>query len=68
MKVVWSLEEFGLLIKSFSKRIKNKAAEQKRGFLNMLLITLGASILGNLLAGKDVIRTGQGTIKADQYF
>ena len=36
--------------------------------LSMLLITLGASILRNLLAGKDVIRTCQGTIRADQYF
>ena len=32
----------------------------------MLLRTLAASILGNALAGKGVIRTGEGTIRADQ--
>ena len=30
----------------------------------MLLGTLGASLLGNMLAGKGVIRAGEGTIRA----
>ena len=30
----------------------------------MLLGTLGASLLGNLLTGKGAIRAGEGTIKA----
>ena len=52
MKVVKSLEESVLLIKGISETIRNKAKEQKRGFLAMLLDTLGASLLGNLLTGK----------------
>ena len=43
MKIAGSLEEYGLLIKGFNKTIKNEAKEQKRGFLSMLLCTLGAS-------------------------
>ena len=68
MKIVKSLEESGLLIKDVSKTIKNKAKEQKGGFLGMLLGTLGASLLGNLLTGKDTIRAGQGTIRAGPDF
>ena len=44
MKIVKSLEESGLLIKSVSETIKNEAKEQKGGFLSMLLGTLGASL------------------------
>ena len=51
MKIVISLEESGLLIKGVSERITNKAKEQKVGFLEMILGTLGASLLGNLLTG-----------------
>ena len=64
MKIVKSLEESGLLIKGVSKTIKNKANEQKGGFLGMLLGTLGATLLGiNLLTGKGTIRAGEGTIR-----
>ena len=59
MKIVKSLEESGFLIKSISKTIKIVAKEQKGGFLNMLLGTLGASLLGNLLTGKGTIGVGQ---------
>ena len=52
MKIVKSLEELGSLIKDISKTTKNKAKEQKGEFLGMLLGTLGASLLGNLLTGK----------------
>ena len=68
MKIVKSLEEFGLLIKGISKTIKNKAKEQKGRFLSMLLGLLGANLLGNLLTGKRAIRAGQGTIRAVQDF
>ena len=50
-----SLKESGLLIKRVSKTSKNKAKEQKGVFLGMLLGTLGASLLENLLAGKGTI-------------
>ena len=56
MKIVKPLKESGLLIKGVSETIKNKAKEQKRGFLSMLLGTLGASLLGSLLKGKGTIR------------
>ena len=68
MKIVKSPEESGLLIKGVSKAIKNKAKEQKGGFLRMLLGTFGASLLGNLLSGKDTITTDEGTVKAGQDF
>ena len=64
IKIVKSLEECGLLIKGVSKTIKYKAKEQKGGFLGMLLGTLDASLLGNLLTGTDTIRVGEGTIRA----
>ena len=52
MKIVKFLEESGLLIKGVSETIKNEAKKLKGGFLSMLLGTLGASLLGNLLIGK----------------
>ena len=64
MKVVKSLGESGLLIKGITETIKNEARERKRGFLPMLLGTLAASVLGNALTGRVVIREGEGTIRA----
>ena len=58
MKIVQSLKESDLLIKSISQTIKNEAKEQKGRFLGMLLGTLGATLLGNLLAGKGTISAG----------
>ena len=52
IKIVKSLKDSGLLIKGVSETIKNEAKEQKGGFPGMLSGILGASILGNLLAGK----------------
>ena len=66
MKIVKSLEESGFLIKDVSKAIKNDAKKQKGGFLRMLLGTLGASLLENLLTG--TIRAGERTIRAGQDF
>ena len=60
MKIVKSLEKSGLLIKGVNQTIKNESKEQKGRFLGMLLGTLGASLLGNLLTGKGVIATSQG--------
>ena len=66
MKIVKSLEESGLLIKSISETIKNEVKIQKGRFLGMLLGTLGASLLGNLLTGKGTVRAGEGTIRAGE--
>ena len=54
MKIVKSLEEYGLLIKGVSKTIRNEAKEQNGWFISMLLGTLGASLSGNLSTGKRV--------------
>ena len=52
LKIVRSLEDSGLLLKRVSETIQNEAKEQKGGFLSMLLGTLGASSLGDMLFGK----------------
>ena len=64
IKIVKSLEDSGLLLKGVSKTIQNEAKEQKGGFLSMLLGTLGASILGNILAGRGINRAWEGVIRA----
>ena len=51
-KIVQSLEDSGILLKGVSETIKDEAKEQKGGFLSMLLGTLGASLLENILAGR----------------
>ena len=66
MKIVKSLEESGLLIKS--KTIQNEAKEQKGGFLSMLLSILGASLLVTLLTRKGTSRACEGTIRAGKNF
>ena len=66
MKIIKCLKESGLLIKGVTKAIKNEAKEQRSGFLGMLLGKLGASLLGNILTGKGVIRAGDGTIEAGE--
>ena len=51
-KINKSFKECDLLIKDVNEAIKNKTKEQTDGFSGMLLGTLGASLLGNMLAGK----------------
>ena len=50
IKLVKSLEDSGLLLEGVSETIQNEAKEQKGRFLSLLLGTLGASLLGNILA------------------
>ena len=68
LKIVKSLENSGVLLKGVSETIQLEAKEQRGGFLGMLLGTLGASLLGDVLSkklsGKGVIRAGEGTIRA----
>ena len=61
IKIVKSLEDFGLLLKGFSEKIQNEAKEQNGGFLGMLLGTLAASLVGYMLTGKGFIRAGYGS-------
>ena len=58
MKIVKSLEDSGLLLKRVSETIQYEEKEQKGGFLSILLGTLGASLLGNMLSGKGINRSG----------
>ena len=58
MKIVQALKDSNILLKGVTKTIKNETKEQEGGFLGMLLGTLGASLLGNMLAGKGIVRTG----------
>ena len=60
MKIIQALEDSDILLKRVTKTIKNETKVQKRGFLSMLLGTLGASLLGNLLTGKGIVRAGSG--------
>ena len=63
MKIIEALENSGILLKGVSKTIENETKEQRGGFLSMLLGTLGASLLGNLLAGgKGIVRAGEGSV------
>ena len=73
IKIVKSLEDSGLLLKEVTETVQNEVKEQKGGFLSMLLGTLGASLLGNLLTrqgiyravkGKEMNRAGEGIVRA----
>ena len=64
IKTVKYLEDSGLLLIGVSETIQSEAKEQKGGFLCMLLGTLGANVLGNILAGKRMNRAGEGFIRA----
>ena len=54
IKIVLALEDSNILLKGVTKTIKNETKKQKRGFLSMLLGTLGGILSGNLLAGKGI--------------
>ena len=59
IKIVKSLEDSGLLSKGVTESVQNEVKEQKGGFLSMLLGTLGAILLGNLLTGKGAFHAGK---------
>ena len=59
-----SLQDSYLLLKGVNKTIQNEAKEQKGGFLSMLLVTLGTSLIGNILASKGINRAREGVIRA----
>ena len=68
IKIVKSLEYSGLLLKGVTKTVQIEVKEQKGGYLSMLLGTLGASLLGNLLTGKGIYRAekGKGIVRAGE--
>ena len=55
MKIIKSLKGSSLLIKDASETIKNEAKEEKGRFFGMLLGTIGAISLGNMLTVKGVM-------------
>ena len=61
LEIVKLLEDSKILLKRISETIKGEAKEQRGGFLSMLLGTLGACLLNNILTGKGVIRAGYGS-------
>ena len=63
IKIVKSLEDSCLLLKGVTESVQNEVKEQKGGFLSLLLGTLGASLLGNLLTGKGAFHAGKGVNK-----
>ena len=60
LKIVQALEDSNILLKGVIETIKNETKEQKGGFLSILLGTIGASLLGKMLTGKGIVRTGHG--------
>ena len=59
-KIIQALEDSNIFLKGVTKTIKIERKEQKGGLLSLLLDTLGGSLLGNILAGKGVVRAGSG--------
>ena len=67
MKIIEALENSDILLKGVTKTIENETKEQRGGFLGMLLGTLGAILLGNLLTGgKGIMRAGDGIVRAGE--
>ena len=70
VKIVQALEDSNILLKEVTKTIENETKEQKGGFLRTLLGTRGASLYGNLLTGKEIVRAksennkGKGIVRA----
>ena len=58
IKIIQALENSNILIKGVTKTIEIETKEQELGFLSMLFCTLGASLLGNLLTRKGIVRAG----------
>ena len=65
IKIIQSLEDSNILLKGVTSTINNEAKERKGGFLSILLGTLGASLLGNLLSGKGIVRAGYGHLSKE---
>ena len=64
IKIVKCLDDSGLLFKEVIETIQNEAKKEKGGFLRLLLGTLGASLLGNILTVRGINRAGEGIVRA----
>ena len=63
IKIVQALEDSNISLKGVTETIKNETKEQKERFLGMLLGTLGASLVENLLTGKGIVTAAYGNKK-----
>ena len=54
------------LVKGVIETIQYETKKQRVGFFGMLLGTLVAFLLRNILAGKEVMRAGEGAIRVEQ--
>ena len=66
MQIIQSLEDSDILLKGVTISMTTQTKEQKVGFFSMLLGTLGASLIGNLLSGKGMLRAGEGILRAGE--
>ena len=63
IKIVKYLKDSALSLKRVSELIQNEAKEQNGRIFSMLLGTLGAGLLGNILAGSGMKRAGERFIR-----
>ena len=60
MQVTQALQDSNTLLKGITKTIENETKEREGRFLGMLLGTLRASLLGNMLVGNGISKAGHG--------
>ena len=63
MKIVQTVKNSNILPEGVTKAAKNEIREQRGGCLGILMSTLASILLGNLLSGKGIVRTGSGDKK-----
>ena len=66
IKILKSLEDSGLLLKGITESVQDEVKEQIGWFLSMLLGTLGVSLVGNILTGKAIHRTGERIVRVGE--
>ena len=66
-KIVQALKDSSILLKGVTRTIKNEAKERKGAFVIMLVGTLGAHLLRNILAGKGIVKAGSDSRSLNSY-
>lgn len=56
------------MIKGVTETVKIEVNKQKVGFLGKLEVEIVASLLGNMLSGKDVLKAAKGLTRIAQDF
>ena len=65
MKIVKALKDLDILLKGITKTVRNEINEQKGGFFSILFGTFASTLLRNMLAGKGIVRAGNGNKQGD---